>query len=1471
MSKVPQTPQQVQVPSFNDLARQLDPMLPAVDYDALREKYFKDHILPNIENPTAVPKLYEDFKSKTERQSTLTSTERLLLRGGLFAASATKAMIAPATVIPKVKELYDTVVSNEADMEKIAAREGIDSNITRGAGNLVGSGIDLAALLPLAGPIAGGIAESAFTSARTIGLASRALRGGLAFATYEAGADQQGDRLLAGAKGFAWGAGGDLLLGLPAFLKAKGVVATMEEASSVSSDIMQGKEVKPEVNQAAADYLKNTELSSRKEGRPNLFLDPNSKRKGVHAIMETQDGHTIAYEIKTGNEDSALNNINKVLDKGGALDTLQWHPDEHSRAIKLLRTLADKNNLKYDENVLVRTQEAQAPEIQTKLKENDIPSEVKPNGTISVPKQDIVVPPAEKPSLAEPEFTPSEELENVKTQAEATVKGTERKLMGEKPKMTLDEASALVTKLGRDPAKADLEAISHMGEAEVNRLMETVQKTREVRVGINDSILQEQNRLGDPEARFSGGPLVRSIKGAVNSVVEALGFNPEKYKAFPVTFDDPTMPELQGSSRPGRMTIVVPNSVMSRMSDKLGGGDFNGLTYQNWQAGLKEIGADIDAKVPNSPLLVVREGVGKETLYHEGIHANFTNAEMNPIQFIPPKMRGVFTELANGIAGHEGYKGLGFPSLVDEAFTWTAQAIRFNDQSLLNELASYDRSVEHLYQMMNETSENMLKSSIEKLDNPGVRILQRRLGDLIRRTSESPFAGQARFEVDGSTLNFEPTSGSWSLEGGTPGQFTKFASLHDLWSHIMANDVSDYTSDPTFWAQSRGVRGALVPPKAGGPGKNLPLPEFPMVGKGFGWSSVSGWFRPFMPWVASLDRKLQVVAATKGVKFPLFDRVRAVDDAVRAGDQFLSHYTEKFGDVLANFSHDKQRTLFELLSYKDDMWEKAANKLNLDPKELQQASKLVSVAKEFEQDTHIPIMTYLQEFYPRLKANAWQTDSVPGWGLLKNPKSMGFWEKAISTDELDPSDNHAGKFLKWVIKAGWEKKFTGRPLDELSKLVDLKTPDGAYVLGTARWPLTNYVKYMKGVPDVTSQVINKVVGDFQGALSSRFKEMNKFLPEGAKLPEEFSAPGQALNKLMLLSYAGGLALRPAVTIRDALQVFITGMPIIGPTSFAKGIGKALTREGWDFAERSGALLRKTNIGEMYGDVFQEAGLPEKGSMAAISKFSQKLLGPSRWGNNLARSIVFNGVFDDALSALGDFKNGKIDQGKFLQDSHLWFTDDQVYSKFLARAAGGEAHGNLAKDIALELVDNTQWAYRRGTQPAMLRTGLGRLFGQYGNWPLNYAEFVTKLGRKYSTFPGQSSRGVASWLAVNGVAATLMEAAGADSSKWLWTSPASFTGGPQLELVKDLMQGMETTDQGASARARVLRYPLNFIPGSIAMRSWITALEGQEDLSVGGKGFMRMMGFKPLNDVENDKDYSEWLLEESGLTANPYKR
>jgi hypothetical protein len=200
-----------------------------------------------------------------------------------------------------------------------------------------------------------------------------------------------------------------------------------------------------------------------------------------------------------------------------------------------------------------------------------------------------------------------------------------------------------------------------------------------------------------------------------------------------------------------------------------------------------------------------------------------------------------------------------------------------------------------------------------------------------------------------------------------------------------------------------------------------------------------------------------------------------------------------------------------------------------------------------------------------------------------------------------------------------------------------------------------------------------------------------------------------------------------------------------------------------------------------------------------------------------------------------------------------------------RGKGGTSLNEAARQFGLELNDFTQWGYRRGTQPGFLRTGAGRIFGQYGMWPLSYFDFLTNMGKKAldPEYRVQALKAGAWWAAMNATAYESFASIGADTGKWWFFSPSAPipTGSPHWQFVQALGKSMENNEEGRAARRRALEYPLNFIPGSTEVEGILRAYNRGEDFS--GPGFIRALGMRPLPEIEKERDWEEWVQYQMG--------
>lgn len=826
----------------------------------------------------------------------------------------------------------------------------------------------------------------------------------------------------------------------------------------------------------------------------------------------------------------------------------------------------------------------------------------------------------------------------------------------------------------------------------------------------------------------------------------------------------------------------------------------------------------------------------------------------------------------------EVYSSLSPRELMEEAFAYGSQAIRTGDRELMAKLVKWDTSAEHVRQMVTSTAQNLLNDM--KGDGMQMRILQRRLEDLVRRGAPERMYQMRR--AIGITGEIPYTEGDKYVLHGPNGQRTVFDTVDQLMDHLEAHDNVEWVPNPSARFEMAGFSPQFSTTRA-----VRDVPTTPDTGidylkdKWAGLAGLSGVWRPFIPWVAGIDEKINKMLALRSStqRFPIYNAVRRVDDMIRAGDTWITNARESYVNILKGISSDRQDDLFEALTVKPEFQKQIMDKLNFTAKEREAIPRIEEWLNNYRNETGINAWNYLRDELQRLRGFGFSADTVYGT-LEKDPKKMSFWHRMIEEQKWDPRDTHLGRFVNLLVREGFEKKFTAEPLADLEKMVNLTVKKGdetRYFLGPMRWPLQNYVNYVKGIPDMSQQVINRAVGDFTGHLTDQFKKVNAMLPKGiAKLPEEALFPQGVVNRFIMLSYAAGLGLRPAIALRDSMQAFMTALPVLGPAKFSRAFLK-MFRGGFEQAEREGALLSKNNIGELYNDIFREMP-PDAGDSFAtrLNRFSNAMLSPSRWGHNVGRAIAYIAEYDSALEAINKYRAGGIDAGRLIKDTSLWFNDKPRITQLLNLAGDRSVEAkDVAKMFAREVNDLTQWPYRRGTQPAYLRTGMGRIFGQYGMWPMNYFDFMMRMTKKVAEHPDKALPAVGIWAATNYAAVQTFEAMGADTGKWWFFSPATPVpiGSPHWQMIQAASKSLENSSEGREARRTVLEYPLQFVPNVTELKAIMRTIE-EDDLMKEGRGFaspgfLRIMGMRPMPEIEKDKEWADWIQWQMGMEGtNP---
>jgi hypothetical protein len=399
------------------------------------------------------------------------------------------------------------------------------------------------------------------------------------------------------------------------------------------------------------------------------------------------------------------------------------------------------------------------------------------------------------------------------------------------------------------------------------------------------------------------------------------------------------------------------------------------------------------------------------------------------------------------------------------------------------------------------------------------------------------------------------------------------------------------------------------------------------------------------------------------------------------------------------------------------------------------------------------------------------------------------------------------------------------------------------------------MKFVQGIPDKSQIWMDRFAEGFENAFNKRIEPINKALPKGIQIPKLDMGKGM-WPAFRTILYTSGLGLRPAVAIRDMWQSMF-GLVTIGPRAFAEGMARAMSKEGRAEAEVAGALLHGRNVGQFFGDITGD--LPSGGRMGDyINRYADILMAPSRMGHNFGRTITFLGEKQQALRAIEDYRAGRItDPLEVAGRTAAWFHDKPERDRLLAMAADPTVSADKAAEtFALSAVEATQFG---GAPGLALRTGIGRILGQYASWPMNHLEFTRKLLTRAMPWndPRHGIPALAMWTGLNYAAFEAAESVGIDAKKWLFVSPAGWTGSPTLEMVENLLKAPEESDAGRKARHDILTFPLQMVPTGVELKNLYKAYD------TGDWNMPAILGFRNLKEPQQQRDLGEQLYYEFG--------
>lgn len=1371
--------------SWGDIASQLDANMPQAQYDALREKYFNDVVSPKIRPGFSTEATKQQFLKQTERPSTISPTDKFLVKAGQFSSAAVKAMVPGEGGRVLTQELDKSIAP-------IAEREGITSPTLEMVGSFIGQGIALEALLPAAGAITKMVLPSAIEGGRTAVVAQKLARGGLAFATYDALEAKDGDRVAAGLKGAAIGVAGEAVLG-----KLFGFGEKATAAHTMVKDAVTN-EAPPAIQETVAEGLTADTQAAKVAGVPKKPVEIKAGKPGLRITLADENGNVVVQSVPKGQEDEAISLIRQTLDRGGDWD-IDAHPASMARAGKIVRAFTDSIEADANPSNLTKLNE----NLRGALNQKDFPDELSWKAY----------------QLGE--------LRHQVREAGANKIGGSRSRGGTyapgSPSLS-GEGHRVMNDLARDVGQ-DF-GLYNRDEAGDQALV----YWNKVR-GSTGNI----ESISDHMARYSGTGKYDWSRGDMPQFgmekIDPEGGNLTS-NLRPVTRRE----SIHGDIPKGRGKEFLkppPSETMPIVAD------IEGRVKERPIGTTKVLPAGTDIASTQGGTVTLSEDATRATVYHERVHQGITaaGAEQGFGIHIPNAHFSTAGDLALGIKTKfaETYKDLTNQDMLNEAFTHAAEAIRVGNVGALDELGKMDTDPETVKAFVNGTAGNLWEQSLAR-DTAPVRAFQRRMVDLVRRTSDAPSLALREAQTTGWRTWYDPEISQWVMQDGD-GRTVMKGSVRDVWDHIHEHDASDSFPDVAHKAYFRGKFGPSSPGVSGPSASASVSPEAQTPE--LGWQSVRALWAPTEASASGVARKLKE-AGQEALGQQYFDAFKGALDNDRLGREWHERLAKQYGTIMKDVPYRKSLDYGETLAHGEQHWADVASKLKLSTGDLANVRAFAELDKKIVADGGISPVEVL-ETMKRVRAS--------GDAALTGDSPI---IKAMNSGALAMNDMNLGSVTTWALREGATQKFTADSLDAIDALAKTRDESGKLVFGPMQYSMGNFTRHMRGNKDQSQKLIDSLLTGMVGSVEKRGVQVG--MKPGWTKQWGIGDPRGVLQTYMKWMAVANLGGRPVSFVRDAVSGLLQ-LSVGGPRMFAEGVSLLMSKEGRAAAEKY--LINESDVAGYFGDTTGDLAVGK--GVAAFNRVADIALAPTRLGNQFPRMIAGLGEEARAMREISHYRAGTITADELMDNTGAWFQDPAPKTRLVAIAQDPSIPiSKAAEAFGRAFNDATQFSMQRGAQGAAFRTGAGKLLGQYGTWPANYMNFVRKLAARSLENPKNGVPALATFTAMSYGTLKAAQALSVDVSNWLFFSPIGYSGSPTLSLLQAAASAPEETQAGRDARKELIKsISQGIVPLGTQFRSMMKAFEPDGTVNV-----PRLLGFKPLK--EQDQDWDEWFRSETGL-------
>lgn len=506
--------------------------------------------------------------------------------------------------------------------------------------------------------------------------------------------------------------------------------------------------------------------------------------------------------------------------------------------------------------------------------------------------------------------------------------------------------------------------------------------------------------------------------------------------------------------------------------------------------------------------------------------------------------------------------------------------------------------------------------------------------------------------------------------------------------------------------------------------------------------------------------------------------------------------------------------------------------------ELQLAQRLQRFLDEAFQRSNLDAERQLAGYWPHMRKYAQHgfspEDDFIQFGL---PESYSWSAQRFRTGELDIYNRDpaatAGKYLHGLLMKEEFDPAYRQAVDALRNKVDSER---------ATRLASEYLDDLLGRPHSSFQKLDNAIG----------QAMEKL---GVEMPEDFSR--NIVNTFLTLSYGATIPFRPALIARNYFQGMQNIAPFTGVKDYLAGARRAMSDEGFEQARAAGVLeefVAPVESATEISETFADLGVNQR-----MKDIVRRGFDWYKSADDFNRAAAYHAMRRRINRAQTKLQKGEINFDEFLGEAKIKTFSDPEQQRFIDLWTSGDR--NSAIEFAGQQMSRRSiFRYGHANHPHGWNSVQGRLFGQFGTWPVQYKDMLIEGLTQGRT--KDKIEFAATHLATNMGIVTAGSAVGMNLWNWVTFPSLQYTGGPGAEIMINLAQFVSGSESERALAERSLKFQFPslddprtiFIPGSYAIGDYVRGFQ-----EGGAEGLALMGGF----DVKEPDDVMphEWIAQQ----------